>query len=75
MRPTQIFFDGEYYEYHCGKKEERGLEIGGYESVFLVDLVASYIFEKAKGLLNPTTYYGIYRDDGIVVFKGKKILR
>ena len=41
MSSTLICFDGEYYEYHGGEKPEQGLEIGGYESAFLSDLVAS----------------------------------
>ena len=49
-----------------------GLTIGGYESAFLADLVASYLFEKAKPIFCPTIYHGIYQDDGLVVFKGKK---
>ena len=28
--------------------ETKGLAIGGYESAFLVDLVASYLFEKMQ---------------------------
>ena len=40
--------------------------------MFLSDLVASYLFEKAKANFQPTIYHGIYRDDGLVVFKGKK---
>ena len=43
-----------------------------YESAFLADLVASYLFEKASPIFRPTIYHGIYRDDGLVVFKGKK---
>ena len=39
--------------------------------MFLADLVASYLFEKAKANFCPTIYHGIYRDDGLVVFKGK----
>ena len=62
----------EYYEYHVGEREEQGLAIGGYESEFLVELVASYLFEKAKPIFRPKIYHGIYRDDGLVVFKGKK---
>ena len=38
----------------------------------MADLVASYLFEKAKANFRPTIYHGIYRDDGLVVFKGKK---
>ena len=31
---TLICFDGEYYEYHGGEKEEQGLAIGEYKSAF-----------------------------------------
>ena len=48
MSSTLICFDGDYYEYHGGEKAEQGLAIGGYESAFLADLVASYLFKKAK---------------------------
>ena len=72
MSSTLISFDGEYYEYHGGEREEQGLAIGGYESAFLADLVASYLFEKATPIFRPTIYHGIYRDDGLVFFKGKK---
>ena len=72
MSSNLIYFGGEYYEYHGEEKEEQGLAIGGYGLAFLSNLVASYLFEKAKAILNPKTYHGIYRDDGPVVFKGKK---
>ena len=55
--------------------EEQGLAIGGYESAFLANLVESYLFEKAKANFHLTTYQGIYRDDGLVVFTGKKSAR
>ena len=75
MSSTLIFFNGEYYKYHEGEKSEQGLEIGRYESAFLADLVASYLFKKAKAHFYLTIYHGIYRDDGLVVFKGKKSVR
>ena len=40
--------------------------------MFLDDLVASYLFEKAKSNFRPKIYHRIYRDDGLVVFKVKK---
>ena len=46
--------------------------IGGYESAFLADLVASYLFDKSSPIFRPTIYHGIYQYDGLVVFKGKK---
>ena len=71
MSSTPISFDREYYEYHGGEREEQGLAIGGYKSAFLADLVASYLFDKASPIFRPAIYHGIYRDDGLVVFKGK----
>ena len=38
MSSTLISFDGEY---QGREREEQGLAVGGYESVFLADLVAS----------------------------------
>ena len=55
MRSTLISFDGNYYKYHSREREEQGLEIGGYKSEFLSDLVVSYLFEKAKSNFHPTT--------------------
>ena len=37
----------------------------------LTYLVASYLFEKLKTLLNRETYHGIYKYDGLVAFKVK----
>ena len=48
MSSTLIYFDGKYYEYHGGERKEQGLSISGYKSVFLAELVASYLFEKVK---------------------------
>ena len=70
MRSTLISLDGEYYEYHGEEREEQGLAIGGYELEFLADLVAFYLFEKAKLNFRPSIYHGIYRDYGLVVSKG-----
>ena len=54
------------------REKKQGLAIGGYKSAFLADLVASYLFEKSSPIFRPTINHGIYRDDGLVVFKGKK---
>ena len=48
---------------------------GGHESASLTGLVASYPFEKSTTLLNRTTYRGIYRNAGLVFFKGEKSVR
>ena len=73
MISTLISFDGKYYDYHGGEREEQGLAIGGYESAFLADLVASYLFEKSKSNFRLTICHGIYKDDGLVFLK--KIIR
>ena len=72
MSSTLISSNRNYYEYHGGDIEEQVLAISGYESSFLADLVASYLFEKSKANFHPTIYHGIYIYDGLVVFKGKK---
>ena len=43
----------------------RTLTIGGYDSAWLADLVASYIFELAADHFEETSFFGIYRDDGL----------
>ena len=75
MSCTLIYFDGDYYKYHGGQKEEQGLAIGGYESSFLTDLVAYYLFERTNALLNQKIYCGIYRYDGLVALKGNKSVK
>ena len=41
----------------------------------LASLVVAYLFEKANTLLKRTTYHGIYRDESLVVLKGKKSIK
>ena len=53
-------------------KNDKGLAIGGYESAFLADLVASYLLEMTKNHFTNTRYHGIYRDDGMIVFNGTR---
>ena len=77
MGNTLFTFKDKFYEYggDCDPMK-RGLTIGGYESAWLADLVASFILEKTKNLFSKTTlYYGIYRADGIVALKGKWSLK
>ena len=75
MGNTLITFKDKYYEYGGSTNiEERGLTIGGYESAWLADLVASFLLENSQDLFEQTSkYHGIYRDDGIIFFKGKWI--
>jgi GIY-YIG catalytic domain len=71
MSSTLLTFVDKYYEYDGDKNpEEKGLTIGGYESAWLADLVGAFILEKTQQLFREVTFYGLYRDDGIGVFKG-----
>ena len=38
----------------------------------LANLVSSYLFENSKTVISRTNYYGIYCDEGMVVFKVHK---
>ena len=74
MKSTYIMFQDQYYEYDGDQDpEDRGLTIGGFESAWLADLAGAYLLIKSRTCFDETLYHGIYRDDGIVVFKGKKI--
>ena len=73
MGNTLLTFQDQYYE-HGGSLDpsKRGLTIGGYESAWLADLVAAWIFKETEKLFRQTSkYHGIYRDDGIVIFQDK----
>ena len=73
MSNTLITFKDEYYE-HGGSCDptKRGLTIGGYESAWLANLVAAWILENNEKLFRRTSlYHGIYRDDGLIIFKDK----
>ena len=47
--------------------KDKVFTIGGYESAFFADLVATYILEKSKDILDNSIFFKIYRDDGINV--------
>ena len=72
MSSTLISFNGEYYEYHRGEREEQGLGIGRYESSFFADLVPSNRSEKSKLNLRRKNYLIFNHDDGLVVFEVKQ---
>ena len=52
--------------------KQKHLAISVYESAFLADLLESYLLEKCNNQLKEGLRKGIYRDDGMLVFKGKK---
>ena len=74
MGLTLLTFVDKYYLYDGDVPvNERGLTIGGYESAWLADLVMSFLLETAdQSLLDELKYFGIYRDDGLGIFEGKK---
>ena len=53
---------------------KKGLEIGGYESAFLADLVAFDLFDKCNYQSKEFLWKGIYREDVLLLFMGKKSL-
>ena len=76
MASCLITFNRKYFEYQGeGDNNNKGLAIGSYESTFLADLVASYLFEKTKKVFTNTKYHSIYHNHGIIVFKGKQNLK
>lgn len=73
MNNTLVTFKGKYYKIGANNSPwEKGLTIGGYESAWFADLVASFILETRTAFFKETKYYGIYRDDGLVIFNEKK---
>ena len=71
MGNTIITFRDKYYEYGVSEDPmERGLTIGGYDSAWLADMVAGYLLDLAENHFEMTTFFGMYRDDGNVVFDG-----
>eukprot|EP00586_Coscinodiscus_wailesii_P014202 CAMPEP_0172510102 /NCGR_PEP_ID=MMETSP1066-20121228/226237_1 /TAXON_ID=671091 /ORGANISM="Coscinodiscus wailesii, Strain CCMP2513" /LENGTH=106 /DNA_ID=CAMNT_0013288933 /DNA_START=1 /DNA_END=321 /DNA_ORIENTATION=+ len=73
MSSTLITFRDKYYQYHGGDRDgERGLVIGGFESAFLADVVASCLMEATLELFREEhPYKGVYRNDGIYVTNRK----
>ena len=58
MGNTLITFIDRYYEYGGSENiNEWGLTVGGYESAWLADLVASYILDNTKILFKDTTLH------------------
>ena len=73
MASCLITFNRKFYEYQGkGDQNDKGLAIGGYESAFLADLVASYLLEMTKHHFTNTRYHGIYQDDDMILFQGTR---
>eukprot|EP00957_Ditylum_brightwellii_P064915 4924809-Ditylum_brightwellii.AAC.1 len=71
-------FRGKYFIYKGAAKgkelsnEDVVLAIGAYEAAFLADIVASYIFKETGECFIECVFRGIYRDDRLVVFSGRR---
>jgi hypothetical protein len=74
MGNTIVSFLDKYYKYGVDPDpDKRGLNIGGFESAFLADLEASYIFDKLRFIWERhVRFLGTYRNDKIIVFNGPK---
>eukprot|EP00957_Ditylum_brightwellii_P100440 7655801-Ditylum_brightwellii.AAC.1 len=78
MKSMLIQFRGQYYVYKGTTKgkelsdEDVALAIGAYELAFLANIVASYMFEESGECFINCVFRGIYQDDGLVVFIGKR---
>ncbi len=74
MGNTIVTFQDKYNKYGVDANPNRhGLTIGGFESAFLADLEASYIFDNLNYLLERHMYFiGTYRDDELLVSCGRK---
>ncbi len=74
MGNTIVSFREKYYKYGVDPDPDCcGLTIGGFESAFLADLEATYIFEKLHHLLEQhVQFIGTYPDNEIIVFRGNK---
>eukprot|EP00957_Ditylum_brightwellii_P164101 12494864-Ditylum_brightwellii.AAC.1 len=72
MKSTLIQFKGCYFVFQGATKakeisdEDIVLAIGAYESAFLADIVASYVFKETEECFVKCIFRGIYRDDGLV---------
>ena len=55
--------------------KNRGYQLVDINRLSLLTWLRINFFEKFKTLLNTSTYHGIYQDEGLVVFKGNKIVK
>jgi hypothetical protein len=74
MGNTLLTVVDKYYEYggNLDVEDTRGLTIRGYESAWLAELCMAYVMDNCRDILDELAYEGIYRDNGIAVFKGSK---
>eukprot|EP00957_Ditylum_brightwellii_P032800 2486690-Ditylum_brightwellii.AAC.1 len=77
MKNTLVSYRDKYFVYKGTVKgadltvDNVALAKGGYNSAFLADLVASYLFEMTGRKFIEAKYKGIYRGDELTVLVGK----
>ena len=59
MSSTLLTFEDKYYEYGEKGIKTKGLVIGGYESAFPADLVASFLLERYSNQFKEVLWKGI----------------
>jgi hypothetical protein len=71
---TTVTFCDKYYEYGLDPDPDRqGLMIGGFESAFLADLEATYIFDKLSDLMREhVKFLGTNLDNELIMFRGNR---
>jgi hypothetical protein len=74
MGNTIISFLDKYYKYGVDPDpDRRGLTIWSFESAFLANLEASYIFDKLRRIWERhVRFLGTYCDDEIIIFNGQE---
>ena len=73
MGNTLVTFRNKYYEYGVDDDPmNRSLTIGGYDSAWNADLIASYILNMAQDHFTETKFFGLYRDDGNIILDGTR---
>ena len=71
MGNTLVVSREKYYEYGVvDDPMNRSLTIGGYNSACNADLIASYLLDLAQDHFTKARFFGLYRDDGNIVFDG-----
>ena len=71
MGNTLVMFREKCYEYGVDDDPmNRSLTIGGYNSAWNADLIASYLLDLSQDHFTETKLFGLYRDDGNIVFDG-----
>jgi len=72
MQPTILAFKDKRCQ-HDGDRdpEEKGFIVGGHESAWLADLVATHIPDNTKSDFKKTKCCSLHRDEGIAAFNNK----